>query len=311
MRKVCLIVMFLASVAMADYRPDRDCALTTVALKVVDEHGNPLEGAKVLFRVFTTFDKCYRLMRDTDANGDCEISGKTRGEITVVVDKDGYYTSYGNLRYRDLPWDDAVAERRWTRGVVSNTVVMKKVGNPERHQYGVMRAKKPPKVNEALAFDAAKCDWCAPYGAGTVDDFYITCCVSTNTANREVYSLVLEARKCVDGFVQRETDEWSCFRYDQAADPSAEYAKTIRSGCLMDDDGAVSLIPESASKRYTIFRTRTETNETGRIVSSHYGVILEGLKFDGELTLGVQLNPRNNDTSLEDNWAFKHMKKGR
>ena len=84
-------------------------------LAVVDVEGSPVEGAKAVFSVFTSFDECYKLVRDTDSDGRCGIAGKTRGEITVVVMKSGYYPSHGSLKYRDLSWDEAVSEHRWTR----------------------------------------------------------------------------------------------------------------------------------------------------------------------------------------------------
>lgn len=311
MRKSFWILLLLTAPVLADYRPDRDGASTTIALKVVDSYGTPLEGAKVMFRMFTTFDKCYKLMRDTDGTGRCEVSGTTRGEVTVVADKDGYYTSYGKLKYRDLSWEEAVAERKWTRGIVENTIVMKKVGKPEKHRFGAIRAKVPPAINVPLAFDVDKFDWCAPHGNGQVEDFQITCCISTNALEGEVYGLVLEAKNCLDGFIRRDTDEWSCFRYDLVADTLGKYTKTIMLDWVPNSDGVPVKYLEADSKHYTVFRTRSVTNSIGRIVSSNYGIILDGVRFDGKLSLGVQLNPKDNDPGLEDDWAYRNMKKGR
>ena len=309
--RLLLVSLFLAMSCLADYRPDRDGASTRVGLTVVDVQGEPVSGAKVMFRVFTTFDHCNKIMRDTDSNGYCEIAGKTRGEITVVVTKDGYYTSYGDLSYRDLSWEDAVAEQKWTRGVVKNRVVMKAVGNPRRHLSGGMTFRRPPITNELLPFDAFVFDWCSPYGKGRVGDFKIGCYGLTNAAETVEWGLVIRADNCVDGFCAKTVDEWSKFRYALNADESAGYKKEIRHGLTLDDAGNMGRTNGKAKNLYYVFRIRSETNHVGKIIRSHYGIIDEGVGFQEGLSLGVQVNPTSNDTSLEDDWAYKHMIKGR
>lgn len=311
MRRVLVWACLAASVAYADYRPDRDGAETSVSLAVVDVEGSPVEGAKAVFSVFTSFDECYKLVRDTDSDGRCGIAGKTRGEITVVVMKSGYYPSHGSLKYRDLSWDEAVSEHRWTRGVVANRIVMKPIVDPRKHKYGVMRAKDPPAVNVPLPYDAMIADWCVPYGRGKVCDFKVTCCEGTNAANERAYGLLLYAENCVDGFVRQKTDEWSRFRYALRADPTATFQKSVVIGCVPDEIGAQRSFPNLEQGEYLIFRSRSATNHVGKIVHSNYGVVFESLKFNRQLSMGVQVNPVDNDVSLEDDWVYKHMMKGR
>jgi len=308
MRMLPLLLAF-AIPCFADYRPDRDGALTTVALKVVDPSGEAIHGAKVMFRVFTTFDKCYKLMRDTDEAGYCEITGKTRGEVTVVVTKDGYYASHGALQYRDLNWENAVAERKWTRGVVVNRIVLKPIVNPRTLVCKGMTLKRPPIMNQLMPFDVFAFDWCAPYGKGTVKDFEIGCYNMTNSTSRPRCGVLLRAENCVDGFDVRTVDEWCAFRYANMADEGAEYVKEIRFGWTLDKNGNPVRNDEKPKNRYLVFRIRSETNQVGKIVRSHYGIIDEGLHLQQGLTLGVLVNPNNNDTSLEHDWAYKHMKK--
>ena len=54
-------------------------------------------------------------------------------------------------------------------------------------------------------------------------------------------------------------------------------------------------------KSYLVFRTRTEVDENGNLVSAHYGKI-DGLwEFFGSMrTASIQFNPTPNDTNLED-----------
>ena len=307
-----LAILLIGSFPVSQpYRPDRDGASTTVAVQVVDTQGTPIQDAKVFFRVFTTLDKCYKLLRDTDANGFCEITGKTRGEITVVVDREGYYTSYGNLAYRDLSWEDAVAERKWTRGVVTNKVVMKQVVAPRKMLVKGMRFKKPPKINAPLPFDVAAFDWVDAGCRGHKADFDVVYYEMINEANRVRTGLKLTATNCVDGFMLKKVDEWSRFRYDLSADAKGAYVKEIKMGWIPDQDGGTAYHSEIDRDCYLIFRLRTATNECGKIMHSNYGLLFEGIDYHGGLSLGAKFNPEDNDTSLEDDWAYWNMKKGR
>ena len=307
MRLIFWFCLCLTSFAFADYRPDRDGAETVVGLTVLDLDGKPVHGAKVMFRVFTTFDKCYKLMRDTDENGYCEISGKTRGEITVVVTKDGFYTSYGDLKYRDLSWEDAVKEHKWTRGVVKNEITLKPVVNPKEFICSRMFFKRPPVYNEPLGFDAFLSDWCTPYGKGHIKDFEITCCVATNETGKHLCGLKIYAENCVDGLAKRNVDKWSRFKYALSVDDKEGYRKELKLGWVPDESGRFVKYPDSANDEYILFRIRTSTNRTGKVVSVNYGILSESLRYGHDLTMGVYVNPEVNDMSLEYDWAYKNM----
>lgn len=311
MKLLSVAALLFTLSAFADYRPDRDGALTTVGLEVVDMDDRPIEGAKVMFRVFTTFDHCNKIMRDTDSNGYCEIAGKTRGEITVVVTKDDYYTSCGNLFYRDLSWDEAVAEHRWTRGAVRNRIVMKPVVKPRKHLAGGMTLRPPPALNALLPFDVFLFDWCSPYGKGIEPDFLIGCYDVTNAVSQRVRGVRILANHCVDGFVVARPDKWSKFRHALVADGDADYKQEVRFGSVLGDDGALDEGWPLHNGEYLIFRTRTHTNEVGEVVRANYGLIEESLDYQSGLTLSIHVNPECNDKSLEHDKAYRQMKKGR
>lgn len=299
-----LFLLCLAGVALckaADYRPDRDGAETVVGLVVADPDGKPISDAEVMFRVFTTLDRCYKVIRETDGAGYCEISGKTRGEVSAVVSKSGYYTSQGELAYRDVPWEKSVETQKWTFGVVTNRMVLKPVLNPRRHICGGMLLERPPAVNEPLQFDVFQGDWCAPYGKGRVPDFEITCHERTNAVGRCLRGVTLAARHCVDGFVVRKADKWSAFKYALRADAQERYAHEVS---IAGGEGKGGWSRDS----YLVFRVRTATNQVGKIVKAHYGMIGESLDFQRGLTMNVHVNPENNDTSLEHDWAYRTMK---
>jgi len=311
MRRVFFVssLSLILSALAANYRPDRDGALTTVSLDVVDDEGLPVAGAKAFFRVFTSFDKCYKVMRDTDSRGRCEMSGTTRGEITVVVSKDGYYTSCESLKYRDLSWDETVVEHKWTRSSVQNHIIMKKVRKPFKQLTGGFLLRDPPEYNAMMPFDLFKADWCEPFGKGKSSDIELGCYEWTNAVNARLYGVRLVATNCVDGFVLGNTDEWSRFKYALAANDEATYEKEIAFGYVPNASGKLVRHADFTSRNYLIFRIRTVTNEIGKITRANYGILNESLRYQGGLSLGIHVNPNNNDTSLEHDWAYKHMKK--
>lgn len=311
MKFVHILCMLAVSPCLADYRPDRDGAVTTVGLSVADTSGVPIPDAKVMFRVFTTFDDCDKLIRDTDANGYCEISAKTRGEITIVVTKEGFYTSYGTLEYRDMSWDESVKEHKWTRGVIKNKIAMKPVMRPRKLVSAGMLMKRPPATNAPLPFDVFLGDWCAPYGKGIRPDFMITCHETTNKVGVCVRGMSIRTENCVDGLLPRHIDQWSKFKYDLSADENAKYQREVSKGRFLDADGNSERAADLEDGRYLIFRIRTQTNEVGRVVRANYGTIGESLDFQGDLTLNIHVNPVANDTNIEHDWAYKNMKKGR
>lgn len=311
--KVVAVWLALTSAAacFADYRPDRDGAQTAIRLGVVDTDGVAVPDAEVRFVVFTTFEKYYTVDRRTDADGVCEMAGTTRGEVVAKVRKDGYYPSRRELKYRDLDWGTSVAEHKWTRGVIENQVILKPVLNPRRQIFNGMILRRPPATNKMLPFDAFSFDWCPPYGKGKVKDFEIGCFVSTNAESRVQRGVRIRADNCVDGFSLRKVDDWCALRYALRADENADYAHDMDFGWVPDATGALHKGQEFASGQYLIFRIRSETNTVGKIIRAHYGIIGERLDFQQGLSLGVQVNPVNNDTSLEHNWAYRNMMRER
>ena len=82
-----LFLLCLAGVALckaADYRPDRDGAETVVGLVVADPDGKPISDAEVMFRVFTTLDRCYRATARRTRLPRCAL-GEVRGNAKVDV----------------------------------------------------------------------------------------------------------------------------------------------------------------------------------------------------------------------------------
>ena len=306
---VMLILLTLGIYCFADYRPDRDGAETSILLHVVDGEGVSIADASVEFVMYTTLERFDVLKRTTDSQGTCVVSGKTRGEVVAIVKKSGYYPTRTHIEYRDLPWEDSVSERRWTRTRVANKVQLKRIVRPVRLKSSSMRFGKPPEVNRPLPFDAMVFDWCAPHGKGQVNDFEITCYDVTNNASRRSYGLLINTTNCVDGFVFRKTDDWSLFRHDLVANTNACFLKEVKIGSIPGNAGKFAECPRLSKEDYVLFRIRTSTNEVGKVETAYYGMIDEGLNFYGELSMSILVNPKKNDPNLEDDWVSRHMKK--
>lgn len=301
-----------AAACFADYRPDRDGAQTAIRLSVVDTDGVAVPDAEVCFVVFTTLEKYYTVDRRTDADGVCEMTGTTRGEVVARVRKDGYYPSRRALKYRDLDWKTAVTEHKWTHGIVCDSIVIKKVQNPARHLTKGMLFVQPPATNRPMPFDVMAFDWCAPYGKGEAADFMITYFCKTNSQGKKATGLKFHAENCMDGFIARKEDRWSDFKYDLKASASSDYQKTLQFGWGTNESGELVHNKGPEDDVYHIFRVRTSTNEVGNIITSNYGIIYgRGIEYHGGFTLKVQVNPVNNDTSLEHDWAYRNMMRER
>lgn len=306
MRIPFVILALLSPVltCFADYRPDRDGAETSVSLRVVDTDGNPVVDAAVRFVMFTTLEKYYNVDGRTDEAGVCSVTGNTRGEVVAIVTKEGYYQSRDHLNYRDLDWKSVVAEHRWTHGTVANSMQLKKIVRPTKHLVGVANFAKPPVLNEPLSFDVKLADWCAPYGKGVRDDFKICYHSNTNSSGQKVTGLSISADNCIDGFMRRREDRWSAFKYDLNASATASYDAELKFGWIKRADGVLERLPRLDDNQYLVFRVRTSTNEVGEIVTSNYGIIYG---FNAWPSFEFQLNPVNNDVSLEHNWVYRNM----
>jgi len=245
----------------------------------------------------------------TDKDGYAECTGTTRGEVVVRVEKDRFYDTTAHVKYQDLPWDEAVASRKWTKGVAVSRLTLKRILDPQKKKLVSVDVKKPPLVEKPVPFDILAADWCAPYGKGRVNDINFNFC-REDTTNYVAYTgMRMEFPNCVDGLYAAEVDDWSKLRYCHVANTNATYIKCFEMGRLSAKQPDALVQSGYDQKRYHVIRFRTVTNEVGRIVSARYGLILEGLDYSGGLSMAVQVNPDENDTNLENEWAERIMNK--
>ena len=307
MRWLLIVMLGTMGFAHFTYRPDRDGAEANVGITVVDIDGNPVADASARFKFYTTFDDYYFIESKTDEAGRAVAKGKTRGEVVVGVEKDGFYFTTQDLEYRKISWEEAVSSRKWSKEVVENKVILKPIVSPIRMPLYSVDFKKPPRDDEPVPYDFLAKDWCAPYGKGKINDIDVEF-YRAATTNRIAYvGMRLNFSNCVDGLYERSVDEWCDFRYQHVADTNSIYHKSVEVGRLPNHVPDALFRTGHGDKRYYVVRFRTVTNEVGHVVSARYGLISEGLDCMGGLNISVEVNPNENDTNLESDWAVRNM----
>ena len=155
-----------------------------VTVKVTDEFGNPLVGAKVETITFDHYapaaewggyEAIYKSVTFlTDKQGIAVVEVKLPHEesgpheetgFRCSVNFPGYYSDWGECKFTGSlmglwqPWNQEV------------DVVPQKIGVQAPMYAGWITLKQFPEVNKPLGFDLMVGDWVAPYGKGNTSDF--------------------------------------------------------------------------------------------------------------------------------------------
>lgn len=147
-------------------------ATAKITLHVVDEDGNDIEGANVVF-AFKKFDTSFSFdykpsrtkERKTDKSGRASASGESCWDVGFYVEKEGYYPVSGKYLLWVFVTKEIVDWRgRWQPWNPTLRVKMLKKYKPIC-EWRVFKAKKVP-LDVDLAFDAGAIDFCKPYGVG-------------------------------------------------------------------------------------------------------------------------------------------------
>ena len=304
MKKMLIAVGVLGlgcgSVQVPVYDPHRDGALAELAICVVDDRGIPVSAADVCVSFAIGPVESVDRTGHTDGAGRFSASCDTTSSIWIRVLKDGYYRTRLHIDAQRVPYETARATRKWSDGPVEIPVVLKKIRNPAElvANGGEMRW---PATNAVLGFDLELFDWCPPYGFGKHDDLQLEYDFWRSSTNWfQVYSHVtMTMTNCVDGFYLAPVDDFSLLKRYYRADPDGTYLHRFE--FVYDRrSGEVSQNIPMPQDQYMVFRTRTQTNAFGEVISAHYGMLLEKGEFGGAiLRLRANFNPQANDTNLE------------
>jgi hypothetical protein len=264
-----------------------------VSIKVVDEAGNPIAGAKASVGYFS---KSQPASIDglTETNGVFTASHYAfSGELGFTAEKTGYYMTIEKEYELGFPYNYA----RWNPNPV---LVLKKIGNPIP-MYAKRVEVKLQQVGKPMGFDLEAGDWVTPLGKGFHADMFFT--VQRKIISRLEYDCTLTVTfpNQGDGIVVA----------PPVPDTGSEF-KTSRTASENGYEPELDLHYSNTNQPPSVFgyfiRVRTELNPDGTVKSALYGKIQGGFRFYAgtiKPTSGMgftyYLNPTPNDRNLEFN----------
>lgn len=318
MKNVAFAVCFAMPLVLFAARPsDEEMALYKACnygaeakecLRVVDQDGMPVAGARVWGGLQTRGDDSIPIQGHTDTNGEYVIQGKCTRRISCEITKDGYYDSklvLSNYASWHIP-----REGKWYPYGSQHTVALKKILDPQ--PMGVHSARtsfKVPVYEEWVGFDCERYDFVSPHGNGKENDMLLRFTLDNPT--RDDYHMTMEVSFTNNphaGAYEMERTGMSEFESVYHADTNAVYRQSF----MYRFDQSPGKVPEYTaqlqSDKYLVFRTRTKVDEEGRLVSALYGKIYGDWNFAGPGGMNMaqfMFNTMPNDTNLEDGEAAR------
>jgi len=263
-------------------------SLAKITVKVEDESGKPVEGAKVGIG----FGK-GEAEGLTNSEGRFSGSANCNSHIGFNAVKPGYYMSIGTYDFnygkksiiRWEPWNPEV------------TVVLRKIENPVPMYARDTEESRLiiPVTGKDVGFDLIIYDWVKPYGLGNVADIICNLHVQRTARNDFKYDLKVSFPGQFNGIQSFEEDllHGSEFKLPRFA-PEDGYKKELKA---FIDRKPVGASKSSFNNRmHHIFRVRSEV-EKGKLKKAMYGKIIGdihvGTKKEGTAYLYFKyyLNP--------------------
>ena len=310
--KIVSVSVFLSAVLNVAAHDDTrviasyEGALAKECFRIVDQDGNPVEGARVYGAFWPTVGGNEYVLVDgfSNANGEYVAQGITKDRLHYRITKNGYYKSVGDIKYHQTKSVPAVVNGQWQPFGTTRTVILKRIKKPvEMHCRDGLKNFKIPTYDQWMGFDFERYAFVAPFGDGVASDVllkftlkrpskrdcHVTMDVSfTNNPYAGAYRLAK------DGFSEMKTV------YE--ANAERNYVKTF--SFSYDQANGRSPVQKSLSEsEYLVFRTRTQVDEKGNLVSARYGKICGQWHFVGPRGMSIDqfaFNPTPNDTNLED-----------
>lgn len=168
----CLIISLLTG-GCALAQPETTGAPWNVTLKVVDENGQPVAGARASVG-YTGKPLSGQVVEDsrdlereiaglTDLDGNFTAShSDTSWNLGIDVQKAGYYSSH-----RGYDLSSSQSDRNPTF-----TIVLKKIGHPIPMYAKSITYIKFPVFDKPIGYDLMAGDWVVPYGKGIDSDIF-------------------------------------------------------------------------------------------------------------------------------------------
>lgn len=287
--------------------------IATLTLRVVDDEGNPVEGAEAGFSFNVITRSVGGILAETglnakeiltDRGGLATASSRCTKRVYYGARKEGYYeTSSLEYNYKKL----GPTRLYWAPYNPELTVVLKKIIEPVP-MYVRRINTQIPALDKPVGFDLEAGDWVVPYGKGKESDFIF----EINSRWRGQYDfdtrMKLTFSSSWDGifpFHQDEHNRGSSLISMQRAPESGYKNMWIQEVSVSPEErrrrGGVDL------KQHFAFRVRAKADDQGKIVAANYGKIYNDIQF-GSKVIDTELpvifftyyyNPNPKSRSLE------------
>lgn len=277
----------------------RDGAKAKVTLRVVDSRGNSVPDVDVKVTFF--YRGLCLVSGKTDEKGFFTAEHMSGADVHFHASKDGYYRTYRNYWFyregRPCAKDDT-----WIPWNPTLEVVLKEKRNPTDLVF-VPDIKILLPKGVRVGFDCTAQSLVAPYGTGTVSDFFLMYTSNGRERSNLEKNLVLSFNEG-GGVIVLRKDAYSQFVSLHEA-PEMGYLSEIslsfkRTPAVIEKDTSIS------EDSYLIMRSRYETCADGKkILSSLYSKFYTFV-FDessdgktGYMLFQYYYNPVNNNRNLE------------
>ena len=275
-----------------------------VLFRVVDDEGVPVDGASCSGWLYQEGVKGQGsgYSGTTDTNGCFRVRGKCGEWFSLVVRKKGWYETMLTTNYPCDKTEPMIVDGKWQPYGETRTVVLKKIAHPIPLGKVGRCSIAIPEFDKWIGFDFEKRQWVPPYGSGESADVMLRFGrdIQDRQTNYKVTMDVSFAHLPHAGCYELKSDAFSERNTVYHADTNACFQTTL----------SYSQVRRPESRRvenwldkdsYLVFRTRTATDEEGRLKSAHYGIIRgPWSSFNTMLSSGFLFNAVPNDINLED-----------
>ena len=310
-----ILCIFVAAL-LTNTRADKGVVVSpamSISYRVVDDIGHPLQGVSCRGWI-REFDapgggRSYSLLSDT--NGIVTINGKCSVSFTAFFTKNGYYRSRLEPCLDSDGSGSAVVEGKWQPYGETRTVVLKRIIDPwsvvvfdER-----FHRRRVPVFGVWIGYDLECGDWLPPFGKGKHEDVLLRF-KSNVRKRRKDYNYAMDisfTNNPYAGAYLARKDSVSDLKSERQADTNAIYQTMFSYSIEYNPNNPIKPTFLDADS-YLVFRTRTEVDDSGRLIGAHYGKIY-GIwrSTDSEMLMSDGcFNPSVNDPNIEGDWTLRY-----